>query len=260
MAAIPVENIAVQMFGSEKDGVVTAGSFEQARGGTLLLDEIADLDLETQGKLIGALREKRFLRVGGSTPVDLDVRIIAATSHNLEDEVAAHHFRDDLYYRLNVVPIQIPPLRERPEDIPMLLEYFLEYMIDVEHLPYRRFTTASINTLRQYSWPGNVRELKNLVQRLLILKRGEEVSPDEINAALGKRTAIDVSREPLPDYNQSLRDARDEFERNYLLYHLRQVGGNVSELAQIVGMERTHLYRKLKALDINPKNSRKQQE
>jgi DNA-binding NtrC family response regulator len=257
LAAIPAENIAVQMFGSEKDGLVTAGSFEQAKGGTLLLDEIADMDLETQAKLIGALRENRFLRVGGSSPVELDVRVIAATTHNLEEEVTAGRFREDLYYRLNVVPIQVPPLREHPEDVSMLIEYYLDYMVRAEHLPSRQFSTTSLNLLRQYSWPGNVRELKNLIQRLLILNRGEEVTIEEMQSALGNRTAADISSEPAPDYNQSLRDARDQFERSYLLHHLKQVGGNVSELAQIVGMERTHLYRKLKALDINPKNSRK---
>ncbi len=257
LAAIPAENIAVQMFGSEKDGLVTAGSFEQAKSGTLLLDEIADMDLGTQAKLIGALRENRFLRVGGNTPVELDVRVIAATTHNLEERVTAGHFREDLYYRLNVVPIQIPPLREHPEDVSLLIEYYLDYMDRVEHLPSRHFSAASLNILRQYSWPGNVRELKNLIQRLLILKRGEEVTVEEVQSALGKRTVVDVSSDPVPDYNLTLREARDQFEHSYLLHHLKQVSGNVSELAQIVGMERTHLYRKLKALDINPKKCRK---
>lgn len=259
LAAIPVENIAVQMFGSEKEGVITAGSFEQASGGTLLLDEIADMDLDTQAKLIGALRENRFLRVGGSSPVELDVRVIAATTHNLEEEVTAGRFREDLYYRLNVLPIKMPPLREHPEDVQMLIEHTLDHMVNIDHLPARRFPADSLNILRQYSWPGNVRELKNLVQRLLIFNRGEEVGTEEIQSALGKRTVAEVSPQYTPDYNQSLRAARDDFERSYLLHHLKQVAGNVSELAQIVGMERTHLYRKLKALDINPKNSRKQQ-
>ena len=257
LAAIPVENIAVQMFGSEKDGVVTAGSFEQARGGTLLLDEIADMDLDTQAKLIGALRENRFLRVGGNSPVQLDVRVIAATTHNLEEEVSAGRFREDLYYRLNVIPITVPPLREHPEDVQILINYYLDYMVSVEHLPKRRFSSGALSLLGLYSWPGNVRELKNLIQRLLILNRGEEVAVAEVQSALGKRTITEESPQYSPDYNQSLREARDDFERNYLLHHLKQVGGNVSELAQIVGMERTHLYRKLKALDINPKNSRK---
>ena len=258
LAAIPVENIAVQMFGSEKEGMITAGSFEQASGGTLLLDEIADMDLDTQAKLIGALRENQFLRVGGSTPVELNVRVIAATTHNLEEEVTAGRFREDLYYRLNVIPIKMPPLREHPEDVQMLIEHTLEQMVSIDHLPTRRFPADSLNILRQYSWPGNVRELKNLVQRLLILNRGEEVGTEEVQSALGKRSVAEASPQYTPDYNQSLRAARDEFERSYLLHHLKQVGGNVSELAQIVGMERTHLYRKLKALDINPKNSRKQ--
>jgi two-component system nitrogen regulation response regulator NtrX len=257
LAAIPVENIAVQMFGSEKDGLVTTGSFEQARGGTLLLDEIADMDLDTQAKLIGALRENQFLRVGGNSVVTLDVRVIAATSHKLEEEVTAGRFREDLYYRLNVIPINIPPLREHSEDVEMLIDYFIDYMVNVEHLPARRFSSASLKILQQYSWPGNVRELKNLIQRLLILNRGEEVSVEEVQSALGKRSVTVASSEYMPQYDQSLRDARDDFERNYLLHHLKQVGGNVSELAKIVGMERTHLYRKLKALDINPKNSRK---
>ena len=257
LAAIPVENIAVQMFGFEKDGVVTAGSFEQARGGTLLLDEIADMDLDTQAKLIGALRENRFLRVGGNSPVELDVRVIAATTHNLEEEVSAGRFREDLYYRLNVIPITIPPLREHPEDVQALIDYYLDYMVSVEHLPTRRFSSGALSLLGLYSWPGNVRELKNLIQRLLILNRGEEVAVAEVQSALGKRTITEESPQYAPDYNQSLREARDDFERTYLLHHLKKVGGNVSELAQIVGMERTHLYRKLKALDINPKNSRK---
>ena len=257
LAAIPVENIAVQMFGSEKNGKITAGSFEQASGGTLLLDEIADMDLDTQAKLIGALRENRFLRVGGNTPVELDVRVIAATTHNLEEEVSAGRFREDLYYRLNVIPITIPPLREHPEDVPKLIDYYLDYMARIEHLPARRFSSGALSLLATYSWPGNVRELKNLIQRLLILNRGEEVAVAEVQSALGKRTVTEESPQYAPDYNQSLREARDDFERNYLLHHLKQVGGNVSELAQIVGMERTHLYRKLKALDINPKNSRK---
>ncbi len=257
LAAIPAENIAIQMFGSEKEGVITAGSFEQAKGGTLLLDEIADMDLDTQAKLVGALRDKRFLRLGGSTAVELDVRIIAATTHKLEEKVTSGQFREDLYYRLNVLPIKIPPLRERSEDVLTLIDYHLDYMARIEQLPVRHFSASSLSVLRQYSWPGNVRELKNLIQRLLILNRGEEVTVDEVQSALGNRTVADVSSEPATNYNQSLRDARDQFERNYLLHHLKKVSGNVSELAQIAGMERTHLYRKLKALDINPKNSRK---
>jgi DNA-binding NtrC family response regulator len=256
LAAVPTENIAVQLFGMEKDGHVTAGSFEQASGGTLFLDEIADLDLETQAKLAGALEEHRFLRVGGSTPIDLDVRVIAATNRQLDEEVRDKRFREDLYYRLNVVPIHIPPLRQRPEDIAPLVDYLLDNLVQQEKLPYRRFGTAALNTLRQHSWPGNVRELKNMIQRLLILNRGEEVSASEVEQAIGRRLTADEQTGYTGDWDLPLRDARDQFERSYLEYHLKKVAGNVSELANVAGMERTHLYRKLKALNINPKLSR----
>jgi DNA-binding NtrC family response regulator len=256
LAAIPAENIAVQLFGMEKDGHVTAGSFEQASGGTLFLDEIADLDLDTQAKLAGALEEHRFLRVGGSTPIDLDVRVIAATNRQLDEEVRDKRFREDLYYRLNVVPLNIPPLRQRPEDIAALVDYFLRWLVDDEKLPYRKFGAQSLNTLRQHSWPGNVRELKNLLQRLLILNRGEEVSSSEIEQAIGRHLKADEQTGYTADWDLPLREARDQFERSYLEYHLKKVAGNVSELAQVAGMERTHLYRKLKALNINPKLSR----
>lgn len=256
LAAVPTENIAVQLFGMEKDGHVTAGSFEQASGGTLFLDEIADLDLETQAKLAGALEEHRFLRVGGSTPIDLDVRVIAATNRQLDEEVRDKRFREDLYYRLNVVPIHIPPLRQRPEDISPLVDYLLDNLVQQEKLPYRRFGTAALNTLRQHSWPGNVRELKNMIQRLLILNRGEEVSASEVEQAIGRRLTADEQTGYTGDWDLPLRDARDQFERSYLEYHLKKVAGNVSELANVAGMERTHLYRKLKALNINPKLSR----
>jgi DNA-binding NtrC family response regulator len=256
LAAIPAENIAVQLFGLEKDGQISTGSFEQASGGTLFLDEVADLDLDTQAKLAGALEEHRFLRVGGSTPIDLDVRVIAATNRHLDEEVRSGHFREDLYYRLNVVPIHIPPLRQRPEDIPALVDHFLHWLVDEEKLPYRKFGTAALNTLRQHSWPGNVRELKNLLQRLLILNRGEEVNASEIEQAIGRRLTVDEKTGYTGDWDLPLREARDHFERTYLQYHLKKVAGNVSELANVAGMERTHLYRKLKALNINPKLSR----
>ena len=256
LAAIPAENIAVQLFGMEKDGQVTQGSFELASGGTLFLDEIADLDLDTQAKLAGALEEQRFLRVGGSTPIELDVRVIAATNKRLEEEVRDRRFREDLYYRLNVVPIHIPPLRQRPEDIGALVDHFLHWLVEEEKLPERKFSKAALNTLRQHSWPGNVRELKNLLQRLLILNRGEEVTAEEVEQAIGRRLHTDETTGYNADWNLPLREARDQFERAYLQYHLKKVAGNVSELASVAGMERTHLYRKLKALNINPKLSR----
>lgn len=256
LAAIPTENIAVQLFGRESDGQVTAGSFEQAHGGTLLLDEIADLDLDTQAKLIGALEEKRFLRVGGNTPIVLDVRIIAATNRNLEEAVANRHFREDLYYRLNVLPLTMPPLRQHADDVPQLIDYYLQWLVKNEHLPQRSISGAALSVLHNYSWPGNVRELKNLLQRLLILRHGDEVTAGEVQQALGRRIVTDTEGAQQLDYELPLREARDAFERKYLEYHLKRTAGNVSELANAVGMERTHLYRKLKSLNINPKLSR----
>jgi len=254
LAAIPAENMAVKLFGSEREGNVSSGSFEQASGGTLFLDEIAGLGPDTQAQLTAALEEKRFMRVGGSAPIDVDVRVIAATNRDLAEEVAARRFREDLYYRLNVVPLTMPPLRDHIEDIPLLVDFFLDWLVENEQLPYRHFNTAALNALRYHKWPGNVRELKNLIQRLLILNRGDDVTAEEIQAALGRPlpTASGAAVAG-PAYDLPLREARDAFERDYLEHHLKKVAGNVSELAQIAGMERTHLYRKLKSLNINPK-------
>ena len=253
LAAVPEQSIAVQLFGSEEDSVVRPGLLEEAKGGTLVLDEIADTDLDVQAKLLSALEESRFLRVGGQEYVSVDVRIIATTNQDLANAVAQGDFREDLYYRLNVVPIHVPPLREHVEDVPELVEFYLDWMVSKEQLPYRKFSTGALNALRNYHWPGNVRELKNLVQRLLILNRGGEVNAEEVEVAVGKRSASAEPEFPDAVFGLPLRDARDQFEKAYLQYHLRQVGGNVSELAQLVGMERTHLYRKLKGLGIDPK-------
>jgi DNA-binding NtrC family response regulator len=251
LAAIPAQNVAVQLFGSEEAGAVRAGRFEQAAGGTLFLDEIGDLDLATQAKLLSALEERRFMRVGGSEHLDVDVRIVAATNQDLDAAVEEGRFREDLYYRLNVVPLHVPPLREHREDVPDLVNFYLSWMVEKEHLPYRRFSTGALNVLRNHSWPGNVRELKNLIQRLLILNRGEEVSREEVELSLGARR-VPGGEELAPTlFDAPLREARDLFEKAYLEYHLRRLAGNVSELAHAVGMERTHLYRKLKGLGIS---------
>jgi DNA-binding NtrC family response regulator len=252
LAAVPAPNLGVQLFGSEANGEATAGVFEQAAGGTLFLDQIADLDLVTQSRLLNVLEEKRFLRVGGNQPVTLDVRIIAASNQNLENAVAAGSFREDLYYRLNVVPLSVPSLREHREDVPELVGFYVDWMVEKERLAYRRFTTGALNMLRNHSWPGNIRELKNLVQRLLILTRGEEIAEADVAAVLGAPPAT-VSAEtiPAPLFDLSLREARDQFEKSYLEHYLRRCGGNVSEVAAAVGVERTHLYRKLKGLGID---------
>jgi DNA-binding NtrC family response regulator len=257
VSAIAPDNAARELFGSEENGHVHYGSLEQAAGGTLLLDEVADMDLEIQGQLLGALDTGSFLRVGGSEPVRIDVRIVAATQRNLEEEVRAARFREDLFYHLNVVPLHIPPLREHNEDVPELLGHYVDYFATHEKLPYRRFSVGAQNFLRNYSWPGNVRELKNLVQRVLILGAGSEITQDEVETALGTTPIVPtLPLEGLVSFDQPLRQAREQFEKAYLEYQLGKHGGNVSKMAKEAGMERTHLYRKLRSLGIEIKERR----
>jgi len=187
--------------------------------------------------------------------VRVNVRVVAATHRDLEQEVAVGRFREDLYYQLNVVPIRLPPLRDHVEDVPELLNYYVGYFVDQENLTYRHFTLAAQNRLRNYAWPGNIRELKNLVQRLLILGGEEEIAMEEVDAAVRGATAAkaqDAGNIPL---NLTLREAREQFERTYLMQQFRECEGNVARLAERVGMERTNLYRKLRALGIDPKKS-----
>ncbi len=249
VAAISGDNAAVELFGSEEGGRITYGYLEQANGGTLFLGEVADMDATVQAKLLSSLETKTFLRVGGSAPVEFDVRVVAATHRDLEEEVRAGRFREDLYYQLNVVPLRIPPLREHSEDIPELLEYYVDVFANQEGLPYRRFSTAALKRLRQYHWPGNVRELKNLVQRLLILCRGEEISLEDVEVALGVRAKHASAELPI-EFDAPLRAARKQFEKAYFEYQLGVSGGNLSKVAQVAGIERTHLYRKLRELGI----------
>lgn len=257
VSAIARGNSARELFGSEQGGQIHYGALEQARGGTLFLDEVADMDIEAQSQLLGALDGGAFLRVGGSEPVQIDVRIIAATQKNLQDEVQAGTFREDLFYHLNVVPLHIPPLREHREDVPELLTYYVDSYVAHEKLPYRRFDVRAQNFLRNHSWHGNVRELKNLVQRLLILGAGDEITQDEVEAALGSvGLALDSGARFPVSFDQPLRQAREAFEKAYLEYHLEKQAGNVSQIAQASGMERTHLYRKLKTLGIDVKDKR----
>lgn len=257
VSAITKGNAARELFGSEGDDYVHYGSLEQAAGGTLLLDEVADMDLEAQGQLLGALDTGSFLRVGGSEPVRIDVRIIAATQRDLNEEVRAGNFREDLFYHLNVVPLEIPPLRDHTEDIPDLLNYYVDFFATHEKLPYRRFSVGSQNYLRNYRWPGNIRELKNLVQRVLILGAGDEITQSEIESALGSAPVMPSQPlEGLVSFDQPLRQAREQFEKAYLDYQLDKHNGNVSKMAKEAGMERTHLYRKLRSLGIEIKERR----
>jgi len=257
VSAITRGSAARELFGSEEDGHVHYGSLEQAAGGTLLLDEVADMDLEVQGQLLGALDTGAFLRVGGKDPVTIDVRIIAVTSRDLKEEVRAGDFREDLFYHLNVVPLSVPPLREHAEDIPDLLNYYVDYFATHEKLAYRRFSVGAQNFLRNYGWPGNVRELKNLVQRVLILGAGDEVTQTEVEAALGSAPPLPTQPlEGMLSFDQPLRSAREQFEKAYLEYQLEKHAGNVSKMAKEAGMERTHLYRKLRSLGIEIKERR----
>ncbi len=254
VSSLADEQSAVGLFGREGNGKIHYGRLEQANGGVLFLEEVGDMDLQTQVRLLSALENQTFLRVGGNEPVQVDVRVVAATHRDLAKEVQAGRFREDLYYHLNVVPLHIPPLREHCEDVPELLNYYVDLFVTQDSLPYRRFTVAAQNRLRNHGWPGNVRELKNLVQRLLILGSGEEIEVDEVEAALGRQPAPSRAEHAVPvAFDQPLREAREQFERAYLLHQLQECDGSIGKLAKLVGMERTHLYRKLRALGIDLK-------
>jgi len=243
---------AIELFGKESGGQVYPGQLEKAAGGTLFLKDIANMGLTTQSKLQNALETHGFTRIGGVEPVPLDVRIIAATGRPLDEDIKDGLFRDDLYFQLSVVPIKVPPIRDHYEDIPELLEYYVNYFVETEGLPYKNFTTAAQNRLRRYSWPGNIRELKNLVQRLLILGNSESIELEEVETALGEHPGEERS-DSLYNFDLPLRDARERYERAYLEHQLKLYNGSVSKIAKIVGMERTHLYRKLKSLNIDLK-------
>jgi len=254
VAGVVRENAARELFGIEDGDRIYYGHLEQAQSGILFLNDIADMDITTQGRLLSALESRSFSRVGGNEPIQLNVRVIASTNHNLEEEIAEGNFREDLYYHLNVVPLYIPPLRDHCEDVPELIKYYLALFVNQENLPYRNFSVAAQNRLRNHNWPGNICELKNLVQRLLILGITPEVELDELEQAINTLSHRTLMIEPNSTeaswLDLPLRDARDTFEKAYLEHHLNLSGGNVARLAKQTGMERTHLYRKLRALGI----------
>jgi len=251
VGSISPENSAVEFFGKEDAGKIYPGLLERAHKGTLFLGEICGMDKETQLKLLGALESSSFLRVGGSEAVRVDVRVVASTRIALDAEVKAGRFRQDLYYLLNEVSLDIQPLREHSEDVPALLSFYIDYFVSQDRLPFRKFSMAAQNFLRNYSWRGNVRELKNLVQRLMILGAGEDIEIDEVKGALGSVISDAVTSHAVPEFfNLPLKEARDHFEKAYLEYHFERTGGSVAKLSAAVGMERTHLYRKLHSLNI----------
>jgi DNA-binding NtrC family response regulator len=258
VGAIAPEYSSVEFFGREEGGRLQYGLLEQAHGGVLFLDEVADMEDETQLRLLSALESRSFCRVGGSEPISVDVRVIATTRKSLEEEARAGNFRPELFYLLNVVSLKVPPLREHNEDVPELLSFYVDYFVSREKLAFRKFPVPVQNFLRHYPWHGNVRELKNLVQRLLILGTGDEVGLEEVKAALG-----DSLGEPMPGSQQApdyyelpLKEALERFEKAYLEYHLDKFGGSVARLSQAIGLERTHLYRKLNSLGIKFKEKK----
>lgn len=248
------QELANKLFGKESaDGNVRYGLLEQANGGTLFFNEVSDLDIGLQGELATVLQSGSLIRRGGTDSVKIDLRVISSTRRNILREIKVGNFREDLYYNLNVVPLALPPLRDHRDDISELLTYYVDYFVESEGLSYRAFSVAAQNKLRNHSWPGNVREFVNLIHRLLILGKGEIVESAEVEQALGNNQSTSVVEGDM-GFDLPLRQARDQFEKSYFEYHLRLADGNVSQVAKKAGIERTHLYRKMKALDINPKD------
>jgi two-component system nitrogen regulation response regulator NtrX len=241
----------IQLFGREDGATVEPGFLERARGGTLFINELADLCPVGQRLLHGAMEAQRFNRRGGRHPVSLEARFISSGPPAFEQTLEHTDFRRELLIHLSVVVLQVPPLREYAEDVPELLRYYLDKLVDEEGLVYRRFSVASQNRLRNYPWPGNVRELRNLVQRLLILGGEEEISLQEVEQLLSAESRADEPLVKQDLLSLPLREAREHFERAYLQQQLQLCDGKVGQLAKRVGMERTHLYRKLRSLGID---------
>ena len=253
-AAIPSELIESELFGHIKGsftGAVAdrAGKFEQADRGTLFLDEIGDMSPAAQSKVLRALQEGFVTRVGGAAPIRVDVRVLAATNKDLEEEIEEGRFRDDLYFRLNVVPIDLPPLRERPGDIPLLVEHFAAIASEQQRLPARTFTTAALDRLAEMPWPGNVRELRNTIERLMILSAGDEIDEGDIQRIGGAGREQAVGAFGLLQA-RSFADFKAQSERAYILARLREYDWNVSETARSIDMPRSNLYKKIEKYGI----------
>jgi two-component system nitrogen regulation response regulator NtrX len=254
-AAIPEPLIESELFGHEKGAFTGAtamkqGRFELAHGATLFLDEIGDMGLPTQAKLLRVLQEQRFTRVGGTRDIEVDVRVIAASNKNLPEEIKKGTFREDLYYRLNVIPLHVPPLRERKEDIPILVRHFLQQLSAEQGLKLKTITDEAMALLTRYDWPGNVRELRNLVERLVIMSPEARITEDEVANSLADQIPVEDFNPPNDSSPRSLRDARAEFERRLILQRLRENQWNISKTAEDLKIERTHLHRKIKLLGI----------
>jgi len=256
-AMMSPDRVEEELFGSEVDGVARPGLLEQAHGGTLFLDEIADMPATTQAKILRVLTDQSYHRVGGQRPIKVDVRVLSATARNLSDEIAAGRFREDLYYRLNVVPVRIPPLRERREDIPELANNFLTRFAAERRIPPPTLSDEAVAALQAHDWPGNVRQLRNIIERTIILAPGDRIGCIDVDLlpseVLDHQGSVGVSSATLTIMGSPLREARESFEREYLKIQIRRFSGNISRTASFIGMERSALHRKLKALGIADK-------
>ena len=253
-AAIPEELIESELFGHSRGSFTSAheskiGKFQKADRGTLFLDEVGDMSLRTQAKVLRALEEQRFEPVGAAGSVQVDVRVVAATNKNLEEEIDRGNFREDLFYRLNVIPFHVPPLRERVEDIPLLADFFLREFTTAYGRKPKELTPEAYGVLTEYHWPGNVRELRNLIERIVILNPQVRVDARHIPVSVTRRTVID---RPIERFG-SLQEVREAAEREYIQKKLEEANGNVTRTAELLGLERSNLYRKMKTLGIAPK-------
>ena len=260
-AAIPEDLIESELFGHVKGAFTGAlaarkGKFELADGGTLFLDEVGDMSLKTQAKVLRALQEQRIEPVGGAGSVEVDVRVVAATNKNLEEEIRQGRFRDDLFFRLNVIPFQVPPLRERREDIPLLARYFVDVLSAEHGRRPRTIAPEALAALSRLPWPGNVRELRNIIERLVIMAPGDTIERRHLpSTLLDSLPADEPAAEALPGDaagGSRLHEAREAFERSYILAKYRECGGNMSRTAEALGVERSNLYRKMKGYGLLP--------
>ena len=256
-AMMSPDRVEEELFGSETDGIARPGLLEQAHGGTLFLDEIADMPITTQGKILRVLTDQSYHRVGGQRPIKVDVRVLSATSRNLAEEIANGRFREDLYYRLNVVPVRMPPLRDRREDIPELANHFLARFAAERRIAAPTLSDEAMAALQAHDWRGNVRQLRNIIERTMILAPGDRVSCIDVDLlpseVLENQGAAGLSTATMTIMGSPLREARESFEREYLKIQIRRFSGNISRTASFIGMERSALHRKLKALGIAEK-------
>jgi two-component system nitrogen regulation response regulator NtrX len=255
-AAIPEELIESELFGHVRGAFTGAvadrrGKFELAHGGTIFLDEIADMSLKTQAKVLRVLQEQVMEAVGGSTRIRVDARVLAATNKDLTAEIRTGRFREDLYFRLNVVPIFVPPLRDRQEDIPLLADHFMAMLAREYGRRPKTFEADAVIALQQYAWPGNVRELRNVVERLMIMVPGDRISSRDLSF-LDQGITPGAEARPTVAASTPLHEARDQFEREYILRALAAQHGNISRTADVLGIERSNLYRKMRSFGIAP--------